>query len=1024
MSNIIHEIKLSKHVVEEGETFFVEVDCKASAAGKKAIVTINGVDGASQYRQLTGSDGSRYLLVTATTPKGQSEQSRVKVTLISRDPKLRPYPVIQATESRYTRRSVLFGVGNSNSDGLAGASYEWDFGDGTHGEGNRVEHDYTSALKRDELTTNFDVMLTAHFSDGTSIVARRTIAVFNLYAYNKQRGVLCPRAKLTTLPTALTVVAGDIVSVVELTNLEDESIKFTEMRIELLDSSPDSISQVPKPSPTDLVLEPRQTRQVPVRLPKSSFTKGIFGFAVHWRGRGLKTKTSAVASMYVKVKNPPGIGGQVTRTDLVQALDALSRASLRDCCGKISLTHEDLQSIFASRTTGAFQRAIQTKPADPVSSVRAPAQVGRSLETSREIELRTEPLSPPVIDDLIHGGMHLPFDPLPIVIGNECDPDNTPDDLPEGTVCQFSGEYAWRFVPGMILNAKKGDVLLSPGGTGVIGQLLKQVSTRQHCSHSGIMTMNHIQVRHSTASEEWLRDHAAGSFLGNRGTNGFETDALRYLWPGTVTQGIDQATYGEPMTAPGGKTYMISSFSFYPNRADHNTLAFPMVVKPPHHFDSPDIRKKLHQVAEAALGINGHYRFYGYSRPQFALDSGGIAPASAGWAAGTVPTVCSSLIWLACQKASIRVEGPESVTPVNEIEPTDVVHGAKVGTDTLDGLYLYSADERRKAAQWLYNYIYNEAHNKAGFWGTLFTDAPDNVANQICNAFASDYIDEHSMNSEAWQNTGDANAVSPDNLMFWDSPDAGNQDDFRSVYGYAEELFYAPGTYEKVPIYRWRQVPTRGDLAGIVIAPSGSVDGADVSLQGSGQADVSVGADGKFAFADVPEGDYQIVAGRKIGDYYYRAGQFVSIAAGVSTDVTLTLQAPPEINRQVTIAIYMEITNKSIAASSPTGSDQTKTVWLHPFHSHESISFEQRYSANDPEPRGAITFDLNLNADLSVNVTWTAQEIDDEVECELKGAFKVDRDRWQSFTGLCVSNDDPIDADWTTMEWTMTNAQA
>ena len=38
--------------------------------------------------------------------------------------------------------------------------------------------------------------------------------------------------------------------------------------------------------------------------------------------------------------------------------------------------------------------------------------------------------------------------------------------------------------------------------------------------------------------------------------------------------------------------------------------------------------------------------------------------------------------------------------------------------------------------------------------------------------------------------------------MLWDSPNGSGQGQFRSVYGHIEELFYLPGTYAKVPIYR------------------------------------------------------------------------------------------------------------------------------------------------------------------------------------------------------------------------------
>jgi len=119
----------------------------------------------------------------------------------------------------------------------------------------------------------------------------------------------------------------------------------------------------------------------------------------------------------------------------------------------------------------------------------------------------------------------------------------------------------------------------------------------------------------------------------------------------------------------------------------------------------------------------------------------------------------------------------------------------------------------------------------------------------------------------------------------------------------------------------------------------------------------------------------------------------------------------------------MEITNKDIGGTHTKPFDFTKTAWVQPFRSHETLSFEARFDPGE-DLRGAIGFNIDLNADLSINLSWTAQEIDDEVEGSISGAMVVPRDATRGWTGLRVNNDDPIDADWTEMGWTVVNGQA
>ena len=49
---------------------------------------------------------------------------------------------------------------------------------------------------------------------------------------------------------------------------------------------------------------------------------------------------------------------------------------------------------------------------------------------------------------------------------------------------------------------------------------------------------------------------------------------------------------------------------------------------------------------------------------------------------------------------------------------------------------------------------------------------------------------------------------------------------------------------------------------------------------------------------------------------------------------------------------------------------------------------------------------------------------DDEIEGEVKGGYDVAKDGTLGWSGLRVVNDDPIDADWTDMSFTITNGLA
>jgi hypothetical protein len=79
------------------------------------------------------------------------------------------------------------------------------------------------------------------------------------------------------------------------------------------------------------------------------------------------------------------------------------------------------------------------------------------------------------------------------------------------------------------------------------------------------------------------------------------------------------------------------------------------------------------------------------------------------------------------------------------------------------------------------------------------------------------------------------------------------------------------------------------------------------------------------------------------------------------------------------LAIWCERTKGwgSAFAHSPSDFAETKGVEVQPFHSHAHIDFD---GLPNYTPRGHIGLDIDVNPDLSVTVSWSASEFDDETE--------------------------------------------
>jgi len=494
----------------------------------------------------------------------------------------------------------------------------------------------------------------------------------------------------------------------------------------------------------------------------------------------------------------------------------------------------------------------------------------------------------------------------PVKEGNQCDPDNLPSDAPATLACQITPKTEQVLIPAQFLNAAKGDVILCPsvGDNSLVDAMFSQLNPPQLYGHSGIMTRNYDQITHCTASQSRLEAHTVSGTLGG-GDEGFDPDALKYAWPGTITQTVDQAVNGQMITDPSSSTnqqYQFQSFNGTPSNIEIGSawvLIPPLVVKPDPVLETSDVRKLLTEVADDAYGNTGkfHYRFYCFTDPatqNLTAPSSGLS-ASSTWAQNTHGAVCSSFIWKMMKGRGVEALGPNKYA--TEAELGEAAKKLDVLLDpngqTLDGLFYYPEAERTTCAQWLYNKVWNLAEAQAGWAGELLTHAADYYSDELLNTFA---VDDSSTedSSNAWQTPGNANALSPNDYLAWNGPDKGG------VLGYSEPLIYQPANYATVRIYDWTKITAYGRLAGKV-----TLDGkpaADVTVTVPGYT-AATDKDGNYVFDKIPYGPYSVIAkqaktdgpvdfGVQTGAILYNTGQ-VSVKLDKDTVTAPELKLRP-----------------------------------------------------------------------------------------------------------------------------------
>ncbi len=920
---LIRTIDVSRSSICSGETVQISVDAENPNDLEQApVVSINGGATNSLTEQWLGAPGPRLFAVTATGSDGMIESRTIEVKVLDCGDRP-PLPVLVADDDIYDVDTANFTVVNAAEFEDGTEQYVWDFGDG-HSLTTplaSVSHDYSSALPRDELSQSFDVSVTVQRPGVPDASTTRTFIIWNSYAISKSRGSIEPRIE----PVSPVLVRDGALLRGELRhyNREDDALQYQTMRIDYVPCDGDGVAEYGPFEPIDLMVPAGGVATHRIEVNASDLPADICGISIQYWG-ALETGEPAQGGVLLTV---PG------ELDQQVSVDEPTRAVLNYVADELlgsatdSISEEQVVRLYRERKipssvveSAFFQAASPTQPND------------------------------------------------------RCDPDN-PEAPPHGGYsCQPTTEWAMD-TPGWpaesyIANAQKGDAVLVRACNGPIGTLLAALAPPQMYTHMGIMTNNFRQIRHSTGDEDYLEAHSTG-VLGEA-TDGFEEDALRYLWPGTITASVQQAfVSGRPVFDPGGRERKVSGFERHQVRCqgDMNVI-HPRVVKPPpEHEDLA--RPRLHQAADASKNIGGHYRFASYSNAQDTAANDPNGPRAVdrpeGKLYGPVPTVCSQFVRLALKEAGIRVDADRELP-----RPSDVRRGPP------DGIFYYTPGERLSAAKALYAGLYNkvqyelalmeeEADNwwwvapaaaaaapfvcspvcgvvgaaatlEAAHAGQWATDAPDDVANQVTNCFASDYCSEEAKDSKHWKNPGSGFAVSPDDIMnHYDPPDPSAADG-GGVYGYHERMVFRGKRYHRV--YRWSPSAGTTSVSGTVRRLGAPEPGATVEIRGLG-AFATADTGGYFEFDGVFIGNLEVYASKFVensgtselweGVSCYLAGatagewipadcdSFAALSSPPVSDLVVELSSPSEAYRRVVIQGLLDLTDCDCESANERG---------------------------------------------------------------------------------------------------------
>lgn len=858
-ADIITGVTLSKTNPCVGEEIAVSVATQHPESPRGSVdVAINSRMGASQYLQW--DQAGKYLVqIIATTPEKHTDTDQRTVEVISCT-NLPEYLVVMVNPNPYRQHTIDFQV--TNAAGFAGQDpvYKWNFGDGRTSQTHTpyVAHFYGDTLARDQSYSVFTATLTVQRSGKPDLHTNKTVSIWSMYAFNKQNGFIQPPVKTSG---QLSLSNGTFQGLYTIHNLEDTPIRFTARQLEYRFCDPQSHS-TPQPAlGIDLEVGALKQSHQKIFIPQSALSPQICSVALSLRGRS-EQGMPVYVSAYFDLPRDLTKGTPVHDPSIQALLDYVVAQNL--VSNPWHITEETL-----------YRLSRQGKITFPL-----PATATRSITPTavRTVTPADGPVGQPCVQN----------DPYPR-IGLEC--------VPTGPPIQFDGRIA---------NAYKGDIILSPGcGNGMISNLLRQTIPPQRFSHNGMMVEDFSTIRHSTSAEGRYESHKI-----IEGLFGLQTDPLRYGWPGAITQSVKDAYNSDYLmhNPEDDEDYNLTGFSNDAKRCGTDVnLTQPTVVKPPPGSD-PAVRERLHAVADLAKTIQGHYRFFAYTNGAIANDTAYNAPADYNWDGihPTIASVCSTFVWHALKMAGVsHLEG-------DHLEIEDIRRGAWRDDATLDGLYFYSQAERKAAAYQLYNDVYDKGAKSvikaaiiaaiAPIYGFPFPIAVENarttIANQVTNCFGFDKCAEGS--EELWQQPGVGRTVSPENILFWDSPAQGG------VYGYNE-----PVNYRGLEYFRqgtWQPQAELGGISGRVLNQGQPFQGAAVRItwleaQGAPNfIEMVSDANGTFLDTLLPPGHYDIsISATDSNGVKMTARKDVTITKDAIASIELALEPLPQYFREVII---------------------------------------------------------------------------------------------------------------------------
>ncbi len=936
---------------------------------------------------------------------------------------------IKTATGVFTTSGVLARIGGLETE-PATTSYKWDFGDGQTltTQSPTATHDYLPSIKAGDVAHSFDVTCTIVLDD---ITVKRTLVLHSSYGLCRRLGVIVPPVVATAAYATFQHVAYSASLVV--TNLEAAPIALDSMAC--VPVSDDTAVAPPAPVFTDmnapLVLNAASATAIGVfvtldqlKLPGGAVANG---FVVLYTGQvqgadGTSTPVrfscafripltdSGLASATVPPEFAPGAWDLDTALQAVTGLATQPAAAVSKAGG-----------LAVDPATRAVAIALAADPADSTTLARVRSALGAGLTsialktgalTAKGTVVRLSPAAlvapaPPVMapDDV-------KFDPLGphiVAAGQECYPDDISDAdaataADQQLVCQLTNETHTATIPASFQNAQQGDIILSPAPVesgDLIAAMFGALTPPQHHGHSGIMTANFFEITHCTAADKRITDNVHKDALGI--PTSLDSDMLQYAWPGSLTQSIDDATTSASFKDPDGTKYQMNGFNT-DARGDGFEIIYPLVVKPLPENEAK-VRPTLRKAADLARSKGArydqdgnplqkggcYYSFYAYTNPQLSAGFGDPAPAAAGWAAGLSPAVCSSFVWLSLKSCNVPLVTAKPTETLADFSPQAVAGGIQVGPATPDGLVFYPQAERLQGGEALRQMLMDQALSQEDGLGTI-PGVNDNIAgpiaDQLLNTFASG--NPNLVGSDAWKNPGDANAVSPDNMIWWNPP----------YYGYAEPLQFLPRHTEQYTVSRWTKVITWGSIKGTVRYNGAPVPNAHVWVYLPG-GDTFTAADGTYTLNHVPIGMYGLKAQAVIssngvnGEYTNGPGQPVTLTKDDPDIVQdVDLQGLPQNYRRLDF---------SFSISCDHGD-------ANPFNTHGVQSAGPFYRSaylNPGQVTGGVgyTYDYNGGGYFHIDYSFTVALVEDlSIEVALTGTMYDDGGGFQDQYSLTPFN--------------------